>query len=129
MEEKRDFYQLVDEVCAEDPRYKPDAYEFLMQGLYFTQSKLKRQGHLSGKELAEGLRDFAIEQFGPMAKTVLEHWGIHKTQDFGIMVFNMIEKKLLSKNDDDHCQDFDDVYGFEEAFGNVWSSIVPEDLK
>jgi uncharacterized repeat protein (TIGR04138 family) len=119
MEEKKDFYQLVEEIYSEDSRYNPDAYEFLMQALYFTQKKLARKGHVSGSELSKGLRDFAIEQFGPMAKTVLSHWGITKVEDFGNMVYNMIRKGLLSKTQEDSIEDFKDVYDFQEAFRNV----------
>lgn len=119
MEEKKDFYQVVEDVCAEDKRYKADAYEFLMQALHFTQSKLKREKHVTGRELLEGIREFAIEEYGPMAKTVLGHWGINKTEDFGNIVFNMVDKKLLSKTQEDSIDDFKEVYDFQAAFGNV----------
>ena len=124
MEEKKDFYQLAEEIYAQDPRYKPDAYEFLMQGLYFTQKKIKRSGHISGRELSEGLRDFAIEQFGPMARTVFSHWGITQTQDLGNMVYSMINKGMLSKTEEDSLDDFKDVFDFQEAFANVLRDSV-----
>jgi uncharacterized repeat protein (TIGR04138 family) len=124
MEEKKDFYQLAEELFAQDPRYKPDAYEFLIQGLYFTQKKLKRVGHVSGRELSEGLRDFAIEQFGPMAQTVFSHWGITLTQDLGNMVYNMINKGMLSRTEEDSLDDFKDVFDFQEAFANVLRDSV-----
>jgi uncharacterized repeat protein (TIGR04138 family) len=119
MKEKKDFYQVVEEICVSDSRYKPDSYEFLMQALHFTQTKLKKEGHLSGKELLEGARQFAIEQYGPMAKTVLNHWGINKTEDFGNIVFNMVEKELLSKTEQDSLDDFKNIYDFDSAFSNV----------
>jgi uncharacterized repeat protein (TIGR04138 family) len=128
MEEKKDFYLSVEEIVLADSRYKADAYEFVMQALHFTQNKLKRETHVTGKELAEGIRDYAIEQYGPMAKTVLAHWGIHKTQDFGFIVFNMIEKQMLSKTDSDSLEDFKDVYDFEAAFGNVLRDSTIEGL-
>jgi uncharacterized repeat protein (TIGR04138 family) len=111
-----DFYLKVEEIVKEDPRYKPDAYEFVMRGLFYTQKKLKRKGHVTGKELAEGIRDLAIEEFGGMARAVLAHWGITKTSDFGEIVYNMISKKLLSKTESDSKEDFRDVYDFKEAF-------------
>ena len=128
MQEKKDFYRTVELICEKDKRYKLDAYEFVIQALYFTQKKLKKQTHISGKELSEGLRDFAIEQFGPMAKTVLTHWGITRTQDFGNIVFNMIDKKLLSKTEEDSITDFSDVYDFEVAFANVLRDSVIKDI-
>ena len=120
------FCDLVEKICEKDKRYKPDAYEFLLQGLNFTQDKLKRQAHVSGSELAQGLRDYAIKQYGALAYRVLSHWGINQTQDFGNIVFNMVEKKLLSKSDEDSLADFNDLYDFKAAFANVLADSVIE---
>jgi len=119
MEAKKDFYRLVGAICRKDGRYKADSYEFLMQALYFTQNRLNRQGHVTGRELAEGLRDFAVEKYGPMAKTVLHHWGIKKTRDFGNIVFNMIDRRILARTEGDSVDDFNDVYDFDKAFENL----------
>ncbi|MCX5708119.1 MAG: hypothetical protein NTY14_03960, partial [Candidatus Omnitrophica bacterium] len=113
------FYQVINEICVRDQRYKPDSYEFVMQALNFTQKEFKKEGHISGQELLEGIRKFALEQYGPMAKTVLQHWGITRTADFGNIVFNMIGQKLLSKTESDTQRDFDDVYDFETAFKHI----------
>ena len=134
------FQDLVDEICNKDKRYKPDAYEFVLQGLTFTQKKLKKpafynakhsnvQAHVSGGELAIGLKDFAINQYGALAHRVLEYWGINKTEDFGNIVFSMIEKKLLSKTQEDRLADFSSVYDFKEAFANVLASSMIEELE
>ncbi len=123
------FHDLVGQICGKDQRYKPDAYEFLLQGLTFTQSKLKRKSHISGEELACGLRDYAINQYGALARSVLSHWGINQTRDFGNIVFNMIEHKLLSKNEKDCLADFNAVYDFEEAFANVLADSVTEGFR
>jgi len=128
MKEKKDFYQVIEEICVKDPRYKGDAYEFVMQALYFTQKKIKRQGHMSGKELSEGIRDFAIQEYGPMVKTLLCHWGITKTEDFGNIVFNMIGKKVLSKTEEDSVDDFKDVYDFEKTFNNILRECVLKEI-
>ncbi|MCX5693854.1 MAG: hypothetical protein NT014_01775 [Candidatus Omnitrophica bacterium] len=124
-----EFYDLVGKICAQDKRYKPDAYEFILQGLTFTQKKLKKATHVSGGELACGLRDYAIDQYGALANRVLSHWGINQTQDFGNIVFNMIEKKLLSKTAEDSLFDFKDVYDFKAAFANVLMDSVLEGFK
>ena len=129
MDEKIDFLQAMEEICGSDTRYKADAYEFVMQALYFVQKKLNRVGHVTGKELSEGIRDFAIEQYGAMAKTVLSHWGITKTRDFGNIVFNLIDKKILSKTDSDSVDDFNDVYDFQSAFGNVLRDTIIKDIQ
>ena len=123
------FHDLVDQICGKDQRYKPDAYEFLLRGLTFTQSKLKRKSHVSGSELACGLRDYAIDQYGALARSVLSHWGINQTRDFGNIVFNMIEHKLLSRNDKDCLADFNAVYDFEAAFANVLADSVIEGFR
>jgi uncharacterized repeat protein (TIGR04138 family) len=128
MEEKKNFYQIVEEICARDNRYKPDSYEFVMQALNFTQKKLARQTHISGKELLEGIREFAIAQYGVMAKTVFSHWGITKTEDFGAIVFTMVDAKILSKTETDSIDDFKAGYDFEEAFGNIFRNIVIKDI-
>jgi uncharacterized repeat protein (TIGR04138 family) len=118
------FYDLVQEICLKDPRYKPDAYEFVLQGLEFTRKKLKKTAHLTGAELARGLRDYAINQYGPLALSVLAHWGINQTLDFGKIVFNMVEMKLLSKTKEDNLLDFSRVYDFKTAFSNVLADSV-----
>lgn len=122
------FYELVEEICLRDKRYKPDSYEFVLRGLTFTQRKLKRKTHISGQELAVGLRDYAIDQYGVLSFRVLAHWGINQTQDFGNIVFNMIDKKLLSKTKDDSLADFNALYDFKEAFANILADSVIESL-
>ncbi|TAM41413.1 hypothetical protein EPN54_01880 [bacterium] len=123
------FHDLVDQICGKDTRYKPDAYEFLLRGLTFTQNKLKRKAHVSGRELASGLRDYAIDQYGALAARVLSHWGINNTRDFGNIVFNMIEHKLLAKNENDSLDDFNAVYDFDEAFANVLVDTVTKGFR
>lgn len=111
-----DFNKKVEEIIEKDSRYKFDAYVFVMEALWFTQNKLKRKGHVTGKELLGGIREFAIEQYGPMTKTVFKHWGIRVTEDFGEIVFNMVENGLMSRTDRDCRDDFKNVYDFGEAF-------------
>ena len=111
-----DFSKKTEQIIKKDPRYKPDAYEFIMQALWFTQETLKRKGHVTGRELVEGIRGFGISQYGPMTKAVLEHWGVKTTGDFGEIVFNMIEEGMLGKTDEDSREDFKNLYDFNEAF-------------
>ncbi|HTY45546.1 MAG TPA: Minf_1886 family protein [Patescibacteria group bacterium] len=111
-----DFYRKVEGIIEKDPRYKADAYEFVMQALWFTQKKLKVQADVSGRQLLEGIRDFALEQYGPMARAVLAHWGIKATADFGELVFNMVDVGLMGKTDRDSRDDFKEVYDFDQAF-------------
>jgi uncharacterized repeat protein (TIGR04138 family) len=127
MERKVNFYQVIEEICAVDERYKPDSYEFLMKALHYTQDRLNREAHITGRQLLEGIRMFVIEQYGPMAKTVLKHWGITRTDDFGNIVFNMIGRGLLSKTEQDSIDDFKDVYDFDVVFGNILRDSVIKD--
>ena len=113
-----------------DSRYRLEAYQFVREGLDYAQrvlgmgvSRRLRRGekpptesHLSGQELSEALRRFAIEQFGFMAKWVLNSWGIYSTRDFGELVYNMIDVNLMRKSATDRREDFDGVYDFDEAF-------------
>ncbi len=111
-----DFNRKLRTIIRKDPRYKEDAYAFVMEALWFTQRKLKREGHVTGRELLEGIKEFAQEQYGPMAKVVLEHWGVNITADFGEIVFNMVENGLMGKTAEDSRADFKDVYDFDKAF-------------
>jgi uncharacterized repeat protein (TIGR04138 family) len=128
MDGEMNFYAIVEEICARDKRYKPESYWFLMQALHFTQRNLKKQRHVTGRELSDGLRKFAIEQYGALAKRVLNHWGINETSDFGNIVFNLIEKKILSKTDEDSLDDFRDVYDFREAFDNSLRETIIREI-
>lgn len=101
-----------------------DAFAFVQEGLRHTVETLQRNNdefespnrHVSGRELCLGLRDFAIGQYGLLARTVLEQWGIQKTDDFGEIVFAMVEAGLMRASEDDSTDDFRGVYHFDEAF-------------
>lgn len=82
------------------------------------------RAHISGPELLEGIRELAIEQFGLLARTVLHCWGIHSTDDFGRMVFELIERGEMRKTDADQLTDFFDVYDFEDAFDRQYQIDV-----
>lgn len=107
---------LLKEILSRDPRYTVEAYAFVRDGLEFTVRRLEKPRHVSGQELLGALREFAIEEFGPMAKTVLNGWGIACTEDFGEIVFNMVETGLLGKTEEDSRADFAAGYDFDEAF-------------
>lgn len=106
----------IEGILTKEPTYKFEAYSFVMAGLHYTVSRLPKPRHVTGKELCEGLRDYALEQFGPMSRTVLEYWGIKGTKDFGKIVFLLIEAELLKKTEEDSVRDFDNIYDFDQAF-------------
>ncbi len=119
-----EFAEIVSLICKEDARFDKMAYEFVRQGLDHTvkelrkkeASKAERSRHVSGPELLQGMRVFALDQYGPLTKTVLNAWGVKRCRDFGDIVFNLIEYNVFSKTDSDRPEDFADVYTFEDAF-------------
>jgi len=106
----------IEGILVREPAYKFEAYSFVMAGLHFTVSRLTAPRHVTGRELCEGLRQYALDQFGPLARTVLEYWGIQSTADFGKVVFLLIEAQLLRKTEEDSIRDFENIYDFSEAF-------------
>ena len=104
-----------------DRRFDAEAYNFIYEALDFTLKNVVSQGsgcsqHVKGQELLEGVKRYSIDQFGCLAQTVLEAWGVKNTGDFGRMVFNLVEYDLMGKQDGDRLEDFEDLYDFEEAF-------------
>ena len=119
------FQQAVAEICARDPRYSAESYYFLREALDFTVKALKKpvdgpDRHVTGKELTDGIRQYVLQEFGPMALTVLRTWGIQRTEDFGEIVFNLVESGKLGKTDKDTRADFANGYDFFETFGKPY---------
>jgi uncharacterized repeat protein (TIGR04138 family) len=114
------FDEAVRKIIAADGRYHSEAYMFMQQAIRHTQKALGRQKngqrHVAGKELLEGIREFALASYGPMTPTVLAEWGIHSCEDFGEIVFNLIDYNLAAQSETDSRDDFKDGYDFEEAF-------------
>ena len=102
--------------------YHANAYQFVFAALQYSQEKLRRDGsnpqsrHISGVELLDGIREMGLRHFGLLAKTVFSFWGVTTTEDFGRIVFELIETGRMRKTDDDHLDDFVDVYDFSEVF-------------
>lgn len=82
--------------------------------------------HLTGQQLCEAIRQFAWHQFGFMAKSVFDNWGVHKTGDFGEIVYNLIGVKCMGKSPEDRREDFDDVYDFEEGLVQAYKISPPK---
>jgi uncharacterized repeat protein (TIGR04138 family) len=116
-----EFEEVIRRIVERDARYRREAYIFLREALEYTQKMMGRPTsdeirHVSGRDLLEGIRRYALEQFGPMVPTVLGEWGIHTCEDVGEIVFNMVDFNLLAKTDTDTREDFKGVYGFDEVF-------------
>src|SRR5262245_58351521 len=121
------FDKILDQIVEKDPRYHRDAYLFVREALDHTQrlvaksvrgSAKQEPKHVSGQELLAGIRTCALEQFGPMALMVLEAWGVHRCEDFGEIVFNLIEYGggMFGKSERDSREDFKADWDFDEAF-------------
>src|SRR5260221_8020170 len=115
------FDEKVEMMLAKDARYSCDAYAFVRESLDYTQKNISKENkgnirHITGQELLDGIRQFALQQFGPMAVTVFEEWGVKNCRDFGDIVFNMVEISLLAKTDKDSRDDFQNGYDFTDAF-------------
>jgi len=135
---KLEFEEVIDLICREDTRYEKNAYDFVRQGLDHTVKELRKQDpkrdgrsfHVSGPELLDGMRIYALDQYGPMAITVLKAWGVKRCRDFGAIVFNLIDYKVFSKTEKDRREDFKEIYRFKEAFVKPFlpSERVADDL-
>jgi uncharacterized repeat protein (TIGR04138 family) len=113
----QDLIQAIRTLIREkDPRYPFEAYQFLYEALDHTIQKIGERRHVSGQELVEGIRGLATLRFGPLAKMVFDRWNIHQTEDFGEIVFNLVEAGLMSKTDTDTREDFQNGFNFDEAF-------------
>lgn len=110
------FEAIVERIYARDPRYKTGAYLFVMEAMSYTQRRFGRRRHVSGEELLDGIKELLIRRFGPMTVTVLSHWGIKSTEDFGNIVFNLVDNRVLSKTDHDDIDQFRNGYDFNEVF-------------
>ncbi len=149
------FEEVLELVLAKDTRYHRDAYQFLREALDYTQKKAgkeyrvpsearetsvldetkavvpkeEEQKHVSGQELLEGIRDYALNEFGPMVMTVFEEWGIRSCKDFGEMVFLLVDHRILRKTDKDSHADFENGYDFHEAFRKPYLPKAKADAK
>jgi uncharacterized repeat protein (TIGR04138 family) len=131
----------IAELLRRDKRYHFDAYLFVFEALSHAQENLgmgaehfaqgrgeedEPERHVTGQELCEAMRQYAHDQYGYMAKSVLNHWGIKSTSDFGEIVFNLIEIEQMRKTPGDRREDFDDVFDFDEGFRHSFQFSPPD---
>jgi uncharacterized repeat protein (TIGR04138 family) len=113
----------IDDIIDEQGLYPRDAFDFVRRGLGYTVEKVHAEltdpnasRHVSGQQLSEGLREFALLQWGLLARTVLRRWNITRTEDFGTIVFTLVESGEMSRTSEDTIEDFNNVYDFAKAF-------------
>lgn len=119
--QKVTFQELVERIVERDPRYQPGAYLFVREALAhaqgrFAEGRPEAERHVTGQQLLEGIREFALNEYGPMARELFREWGVHRSEDFGEIVFHLIEQQFLRKTDADRREDFSGGYDFDEAF-------------
>jgi len=124
-------------VARSDPRYRLEAYTFLYDALDATvrtiAERRRTEGdendrHVSGQQLLEGMRIHAIGLFGPLAAQVWRSWGVRDTEDWGRIVFNLVESGLLRRQDSDTIEDFRGGYDFDAAFVDAYEPTLPTEL-
>jgi uncharacterized repeat protein (TIGR04138 family) len=141
----------VAQLLREDPRYQLEAYQFVREALTYAQESMAAgddrpedtgrpadpvsdeltepsevDRHLTGQQLCEAIRRYALEQFGYMTQVVLKSWGVTNTGDFGEIVYNLIRIGFMKKSEADRREDFDNVYNFEDAFRHQFHIAPPE---
>ena len=137
----------IAKLLKDDRRYKIDAYVFVFEALHYAHNVLgmgterpaeseedepeepssrESERHLTGQQLCEAIRQYALEQYGYMAQNVLESWGIHSTSDFGEIVFNLIRVGQMRKTKDDTREDFNDVFDFDTGLRQSFKIVMPE---
>ena len=118
--QKFDFCEKLEHIVQQDSRFDREAYHFLRDALDFTIKARKKaretDPHVTGQQLLEGVRQYALRQYGPMVPTVLHYWGVRRCEDFGDMVFNFIRAGVFGKSETDSVDDFKGGYSFHEAF-------------
>jgi uncharacterized repeat protein (TIGR04138 family) len=117
--------RVIADLAATHGKYKVNAYYFIMYALRLTSTKISRKEpshprHLSGQELSNGIKEYALRRFGCLSYTVMTLWGVYKTDDFGAIVYHLIDAGLLGKSGEDSIEDFTEIFDFKQAFLNPW---------
>ncbi len=123
MSKTRHIVQVLERIVEQDHRYRLDAYHFVLAALNATVQQLQTPRHITGQELLTGIRQYGLQQFGPMSRTVFEHWGVRSTEDFGHIVFRLVEAGLLGKTEQDRLEDFQDIHDFWNTLGRGYRYV------
>ena len=104
---QNEFVDAIDRIRAADPRFRREAYVFVLAGLEYVVSRLPEPRHITGRELLDGVAALAKQQFGMMAPAVFAEWGVPSSTDVGEIVFQLVEAQLLGKRPEDSLRDFE----------------------
>lgn len=134
--ERRDFNAIIKAIQENDSRYSCGAYYFLREALDYTMkdsfdsdASSRLSQHISGQELLEGIKHYALERYGPMAFELFKSWGVNNCKDFGNIVFNLVDCQVLGKNESDSPKDFEKGYNFKKTFQEPFLPINDIRLK
>ena len=124
-----DTWKKLQEITKKDTRFPIHAYQFIFEALDFTASKLGKKNnsskederHVTGQELSEGIKQYALQKFGYMTREIFEQWGITKSKDFGEIVFNLVKSELMGKTESDSVKDFDNLYDFKVEYDDKFN--------
>ncbi|MFQ6093042.1 MAG: Minf_1886 family protein [bacterium] len=116
MEQTKETLEIIEHLAEKNGKYKKEAYLFVFGALDYTLRKLKVHRHVTGQELLQGISEYGRSEYGPMTKTVFQYWGVTKTEDFGRIVFDLVDAGLMGKTETDSIDDFKNGYDFEEEF-------------
>jgi len=111
-----DFLEKVQAVARKEGRYSVQAYLFVFEALEYTLKRIGKRRHVTGQELLSGIREVALATFGGMGRAVFGQWGVTQSQDFGRIVFSLVEAGLMSKTDTDSLDDFSGGFDFVDTF-------------
>ncbi len=128
--EEAAFMESVKRIRKADARFDIEAYFFVREALGFTMNLLEKpqhgpKRHINGRELLDGIRQYALQEFGPMTMKVLNEWGLTRTEDFGMIVFQLVEAGELGKTQEDKPEDFTDCFDFRDAFEKPFEPVTP----
>ncbi len=130
-------YEKLKEVLKKDSRYSMYAYQFVFEALSYTAKSLGKDSsspkeedrHIDGRQLLEGIKNYALDQYGYMAYTLFKYWGVNNDFDFGEIVFNLVENGLMGKTETDSREDFKGIYDFKTVFDDEFKFDEKFDIK
>ena len=118
----------IEELTSQDRRYPAEPYHFVFEALDHAltgrRSRFRPSRHIGVPELLDAIRDLALEQFGPLACCVFESWGVFATEDFGEIVFSLVDHDLLNRNECDRKEEFEGGYSFREVFEEMYTPTL-----
>ena len=127
----------IEELAHRDPRYAPEAYQFVFDALDYASRRASRaqagavadEEHISVPDFIRGARELALRDFGMMAPAVFRAWGVRRSDDLGEIVFNLIGAGLMDPAAADDRGAFHDACDLETGLVDGYRIEAGEDLR